>query len=157
MYVHGGLVNEEIGFHTTTNLTCLSVPGSIFESFLGNRCQVVWKSYSWLNTMGEYLYSYIEFRTLKVHTCTDLSTKRRAFTLSKFDEPFGVWSYFWQIFRNRRQLVWMTYSWFDMTGLYIQWLQAYQQKDRPSHLIQNLMSLSAFGSIFENFLKEPCR
>ena len=70
------LFNKEIGFHTTTNLTGLSALGSIFERFLGNRCQVVRKSYSWLNTMGEYLHSYIEFRTLMVRTCTDLSTKR---------------------------------------------------------------------------------
>jgi hypothetical protein len=41
MYVHDGLVNKEMGFHTTINLTGLSVPGSIFERFLGNRCQVV--------------------------------------------------------------------------------------------------------------------
>ena len=35
MYVHGGLVNEEIGFHTTINLTGLSSPVSIFERFFG--------------------------------------------------------------------------------------------------------------------------
>jgi hypothetical protein len=33
MYVHGGLVNEEIGFHTIINLTGLSAPSSIFERF----------------------------------------------------------------------------------------------------------------------------
>ena len=44
--------------------------------------------------MGEYLHSYIEFRTLRVHTCMDSSTKRWTFTLSKFDEPFGVQSHF---------------------------------------------------------------
>ena len=33
MYVHGGLVNKEIGFHTTINSTGLSAPGSIFERF----------------------------------------------------------------------------------------------------------------------------
>ena len=38
-----------------------------------------------------------------------------------------------------------------MTRLYTQWLQAYQQKDRLSHLIQNLTSLSAFGSILKIF------
>ena len=90
MYVHGGLVNKEIGFHTTIDLTGLSAPSSIFERFLGNRCQVVGKSYSWLNIMGGYLHSYTEFRTLMVRTYTDLSTKRRTSTLSKFDEPFGV-------------------------------------------------------------------
>jgi hypothetical protein len=37
----------------------------------------------------------------------------------------------------------------DMT-LYMMY-QLYQRKDRLSHLIQNLTSLSAFGSIFENF------
>ena len=58
---------------------------------------------------------------------------------------------FWKIFGNRRRLVWRSYSWFDMTRLYTQWLQAYQQKDRLSHLIQNLTSLSAFGSILKIF------
>ena len=42
------------------------------------------------NTMDKYLHPYIELRTLRVRTCTDLSTKRWTFTLSKFDEPFGV-------------------------------------------------------------------
>ena len=150
MYVYGDL--KEIGFHTTKNLTCLSALDSIFERFLGNRCQVVWKSYSWLNLMGEYLHSYTEFRTLRVRTCTDLSTKRWTFTLSKFDEPFGIRFHFWKIFGNRRRLVWRSYSWLDTTRLYARWLQAFQQKDRLSHLIQNLTSLSAFGSIFESFL-----
>ena len=91
MYVHGGLVNEEIGFHTTINLTGLSAPSSIFERFLGNRCQVVWKSYSWLNTMGEYLHSYTEFRTLGfVHVWTyqrrdGLSHYQNLTSLSAFD------------------------------------------------------------------------
>jgi hypothetical protein len=35
MYVHSGIVNEEIGFHTIGNLTSLSALGSIFfERFL---------------------------------------------------------------------------------------------------------------------------
>ena len=62
------LFNKEIGFYTTMNLTGLSAPGSIFEKFLGNRCQVVWKSYSWSIIMGGYLHSYTEFRTLRVRT-----------------------------------------------------------------------------------------
>ena len=140
-----------MGFHTTINLTGLSAPGSIFERFLGNRCQVVWKSYSWLNIMGGYLHSYTEFRTFMVRTYMDLSTKRWTSTLSKFDEPFGVRFHFWKIFGNRCRLVWRSYSWFDMTRLYTHWLQAYQQKDRLSHLIQNLTSLSAFGSILKIF------
>ena len=48
--------------------------------------------------MDGYPYSYTEFRTHKVHTCTDLSTKRWTFTLSKFDEPFSVRFHFWKIF-----------------------------------------------------------
>ena len=98
MYVRGGLVNKEIGFHTTIDLTGLSAPSSIFERFLGNRCQVVGKSYSWLNIMGGYLHSYTEFRTLMVRTYTDLSTKRRTSTLSKFDKPFGVRFHFERFF-----------------------------------------------------------
>ena len=58
---------------------------------------------------------------------------------------------FWKIFENRCRLVWMTYSWFNMTGLYTQWLQAYQRKGRLSHLIQSSTSLSAFGSILKDF------
>ena len=44
--------------------------------------------------MGGYLHSHTEFRTLMVRTYTDLSMKRWTFTLSKFDEPFGVRFYF---------------------------------------------------------------
>jgi hypothetical protein len=55
--------------------------------------------------MGKYLHSYIELRTLRVHTCTDSSTKRWAFTLSEFDEPFGVRFHFERFFENRRRLV----------------------------------------------------
>ena len=90
-----------------------------FERFLENRCQVVWESYSWLNTMGEYLHPYLKLRTLRVHTCTDSSTKRWSFTLSKFDEPFGVRFYFERFFENRRRLVWRSYSWFDTMGKYL--------------------------------------
>jgi hypothetical protein len=35
MYVHSGLINKEIGLHTSKNLTSLSVLGSIFGRFLG--------------------------------------------------------------------------------------------------------------------------
>jgi hypothetical protein len=33
MYVHNGIVNKEIGFHTIGNLTSLSAPGSILKDF----------------------------------------------------------------------------------------------------------------------------
>jgi hypothetical protein len=48
--------------------------------------------------MGKYLYPYIELRTPRVDACTDSSTKRWTFTLSKFDEPFGVRFYFERFF-----------------------------------------------------------
>jgi hypothetical protein len=35
VYVHGGLVNKEIGFHTIANLTGLSALGSILKRFFG--------------------------------------------------------------------------------------------------------------------------
>jgi hypothetical protein len=41
MYVHNGIVNKEIGFHTIGNSTSLSAPGSILKDFLGisvDRC-----------------------------------------------------------------------------------------------------------------------
>ncbi len=41
MYVHSGLINKEIGFHTSKNLTGLSALGSILEKFSGNRSQLV--------------------------------------------------------------------------------------------------------------------
>jgi hypothetical protein len=47
-----------------------------------------------------------------------------------------------------------SYFWFSMTRLYTQWVHAYQRKGRLSHLIQNLTSLSAFGSILKIF-EEP--
>jgi hypothetical protein len=34
MYVHGGVVNKEIGFHTIGNSTSLSAFGSILKKFL---------------------------------------------------------------------------------------------------------------------------
>ena len=45
------------------------------------------------NTMGDYLYPYMELETLRVYTCMymmDTSTKRWTLTLPKFDEPFGI-------------------------------------------------------------------
>jgi hypothetical protein len=33
MYVHSGIVNQEIGFHTTGNSTSLSASGSILKIF----------------------------------------------------------------------------------------------------------------------------
>ena len=128
-----------------------------FERFLGNRCQVVWKSYSWSmgKKMGKYLHPYIELRTLRVHTYTDSSTKKWTFTLSKFDEPFGVrFHFFRKIFGNRCRLVWMSYSWLDTTRLYIQWLQAYQRKDRLSHY-WNFDEPFGVRFHFEKFLREP--
>ena len=35
MYVHSGIVNEEIGFHTIGNSTSLSALGSILKDFWG--------------------------------------------------------------------------------------------------------------------------
>jgi hypothetical protein len=35
MYVHSRLIDKEIGFHTSKNLTGLSALGSIFGRFLG--------------------------------------------------------------------------------------------------------------------------
>ena len=39
MYVHSGIINEEIGFHTIGNSTSLSALGSIFERFWGNHAR----------------------------------------------------------------------------------------------------------------------
>ena len=50
--------------------------------------------------VGEYLRPYTELRILRIHTCTDSSTKRWTFTLSKFDEPFGVRFYFKRFLRT---------------------------------------------------------
>ena len=113
----------------------LSVLGSILRRFLGKRYHVVWKSYSWLTdkTMGKYLHSNIELRTLRVHTCMDSLTERWTFTLSKFDEPFGVRFHFERFFENQRRLVWRSYSSFDTTRLYTQWIQMCQRKDGFSH------------------------
>jgi hypothetical protein len=41
MYVHNRLIDKEIGFHTSKNLTSLSAFGSILEKFSGNRCRLV--------------------------------------------------------------------------------------------------------------------
>jgi hypothetical protein len=57
------------------------------------------------NAMGEHLYPYIGAETLRVYICMDSSTKRWTFTLSKFDEPFGVRFHFRKIFEDRCRLV----------------------------------------------------
>jgi hypothetical protein len=55
--------------------------------------------------VGEYLHPYIELGTPRVYTCMyitvmDSSSKRWTFTLSKFDEPFGVWFHFERFLRT---------------------------------------------------------
>jgi hypothetical protein len=52
------------------------------------------------NTMGKHLHPYTESGTLRAYTCMDSSTKRWTFTLSKFDEPFGVRFYFERFLRT---------------------------------------------------------
>ena len=60
MYVHSGIVNEEIGFHTLGNSTSLSTLGSILKDF--------WEPMSisvkvlLLVRRDEILYDLIEFK-----------------------------------------------------------------------------------------------
>ena len=75
MYVHSGIINEEIGFHTIGNSTSLSALGSIFlKDFFWEPCLMVWKLYSWSNTVGEYLHSYIKVYAL-INEEVDFHTK----------------------------------------------------------------------------------
>jgi hypothetical protein len=47
-------VNEEMGFRTIKSLMSLSAFGSILKDFFGNRCQLVQRSYSWLEVTRLY-------------------------------------------------------------------------------------------------------
>ena len=83
-------------------MTSLSALGPTFERFFWEPMSVDMRVVLLVegDTMGKHLHPYIELRTLRVHTCTDSSTKRWTFTLSKFDEPFGVWFYFERFLRT---------------------------------------------------------
>ncbi len=95
-----GLINEELDFHTIKIRRAFRRSVPFLKDFrepmsVGVKVILLVEG----NTVGKHLHPYIESRTLRVHTCmytmvTDSSTKRWTFTLSNFDEPFGVWFHF---------------------------------------------------------------
>jgi hypothetical protein len=82
VYVHGGLINKEIDFHTIKNSTSLSALDSILKDFwepmsIGVKVVLLVED----DIMGKHLYPYIESRTLRIYTCmyimvTNSSTRR---------------------------------------------------------------------------------
>ena len=80
MYVHSGLIDKEIDFHTIENSTSLSALGSILKDFrepmsVGVKVVLLVED----DTMGEYLHPHIELETLRVYMCmyTAASLTRR--------------------------------------------------------------------------------
>jgi hypothetical protein len=68
VYVHDGLINKEIDFHTTKNSTSLSTLSSILKDFwelmsVGVKVILLVED----DTMGKHLHPYIESRTLRVY------------------------------------------------------------------------------------------
>jgi hypothetical protein len=98
----------------------------------------------------------------------DLSTKRWTFTLSKFDEPFGVrfhFENFWEPMSIGVKVILLVGG--DIVGkhlhpyiesrtlrvnTYVHYGYRLIKKEIDSHITKNLTSLSAFGSILKNFL-----
>jgi hypothetical protein len=117
------------------------------------------------NTMGKYLHPYIESGTLGVYICMDSSTKRWTFTLSKFDEPFGVqfhFENFWEPMSIGVKVILLVGG--DIVGkhlhpyiesrtlrvnTYVHYGYRLINKEIDSHITKNLTSLSAFGSILK--------
>ncbi len=99
-----GLVNEEMGFRTIKILMSLSAFGSILKNVLepmSAGVKVILLGGH--DTTGEYLHPYTELGAPKVYVymyTIDASTKRWAFTLPKFDEPFGSRFYFERFLRT---------------------------------------------------------
>jgi hypothetical protein len=125
------------------------------------------------DAMGEHLYPYIGAETLGVYICTDSSAKRWTFTLSKFDEPFGVrfhFENFWEPMSIGVKVILLVGG--DIVGkylhpyiesrtlrvnTYVHYGYRLINKEIDSHLTKNLTSLSAFGSILKKFSGNRCR
>ena len=133
-----GLVDEEMGFRII----------KIWRAFRRSIpfWNIFWKESMSVNARVILLVGYNKTMYTRINEKIDshITEIWRAFRRSV---PF----FFLNFLGNRRRLMWGSYFWLGTTRLYTQWLQSYQQKDRLSHLIQNSTSLSAFGSIFENF------
>jgi hypothetical protein len=125
------------------------------------------------DAMGEHLYPYIGAETLGVYICMDSSTKRWTFTLSKFDEPFGVrfhFENFWEPMSIGVKVILLVGG--DIVGkhlhpyiesrtlrvnTYIHYGYRLINKEIDSHITKNLTSLSTFGSILKKFSGNRCR
>jgi hypothetical protein len=125
------------------------------------------------DAMGEHLYPYIGAETLGVYICMDSSTKRWTFTLSKFDEPFGVrfhFENFWEPMSIGVKVILLVGG--DIVGkhlhpyiesrtlrvnTYVHYGYRLINKEIDSHITKNLTSLSAFGSILKKFFGNRCR
>ena len=119
-----------------------------FWKIFGNQCQLVRRSYSWLD------------KTLHVPRKVGNSKWFYKCTNKKIDSHITkIWRafrrsvpFFWKIFGNRCQLIRGSYFWLRTTWLYTQWSRVFQRKDRLSHY-QKLTSLSAFGFTLKDFWK----
>jgi hypothetical protein len=61
MYVHNGIVNKEIGFHTIGNSTSLSAPGSILKDFFFWKPVSIGVKVVFLVGHDETLHDFIKF------------------------------------------------------------------------------------------------
>ena len=163
------------GFSHYQNLTSLLAHGSILEKFWGNRCWSMWESYSWLK-LTKWVNIYILIWSWKLLGFTCICTwwswmHQQGDGLSHYQNLTSLSAHgsilenFWG---NQCWSMCESYSWLKLTkwmNIYIpiwnwkllgftcictRWSWMHQQGDGLSHY-QNSTSLSAHGSILENF------
>ena len=122
------------------NLTSLSAFGSILKIFGGNRCRLMWGSYFWLDMIQLYTHWLPSYQQKDRFSHYQNSTSLSAFgSILKF---FGG---------NRvGKCEGRTFGWIWQDYVHDGYDRTNEKLD--SHITENLMSLSAFGSIFWKFL-----
>ena len=128
VYVHDdhGCINKEMDSHITKNWWAFWPTVPFWKKF-GNRCRLMWRSYSWLKTTKLYT-SHVELETLGTFMCMymmtmDASTRRWTLTLPKFDEPFSLQFHFENFLGNRCWSMWRSYSWLKTIRLYTSYVE----------------------------------
>ena len=82
-----GLINEEMDFHTIKIDEPFGVRFHFWKIF-GNRCRLVWRSYSWSNMTRLYTF-HVKFGTLGVYKRTNKKVDSRT---------TKIWRAFWRLF-----------------------------------------------------------
>jgi hypothetical protein len=103
MYVHNGIVNKEIGFHTIGNSTSLSAPGSILKIFWREPVSISVKVIFLVDGQHDGQVSRFLCRVENSLGLTHVWICQRRDGLSHyqdFDGPFGVRFYFERFLRT---------------------------------------------------------